>query len=83
MQPYAGMSNVETSEYVLQGKRLAQPERCPERVYEAMLECWAEKTKDRPTMVDVHGKLQGALLRLGSKPSEMPQVEQASDIYNN
>ena len=78
-QPYTGMSNVETTEYVLQGNRLAKPEACPDQVFEIMKACWAEKAKDRPTMVAVHGSLR-ALLKVDSE--EKPRHKDYSGSYN-
>jgi hypothetical protein len=56
-QPFAGKTNSEATEAVLAGKRLTKPDRCPNEVYELMLQCWQEKTKERPSMLEVYGKL--------------------------
>jgi serine/threonine protein kinase len=52
-QPYAGQTNTESTEAVLAGKRLSKPERCPDTIFSIMERCWQERTKDRPTMLEV------------------------------
>lgn len=34
-----------------EGERLPKPEDCPQDIYNVMLQCWAQKTDDRPTFV--------------------------------
>jgi hypothetical protein len=81
-QPYVGKTNSETSEYVLAGNRLSKPERCPEAVFEVMTKCWEEKSKERPTMVDVHGMLQKLFRRKTvSKPDNQPIEDQKEAFY--
>jgi serine/threonine protein kinase len=58
-QPYAGSTNAEASELVLSGKRLTKPDRCPEAVFAIMLRCWQEKTKERPSMLEVYEGMKG------------------------
>jgi hypothetical protein len=56
-QPYLGKTNSETSDFVLSGKRMEKPEKCPEAIYELMLKCWEEKSKLRPSMREIHESL--------------------------
>ena len=60
-QPYPGKSNVETSEYVMAGNRLSRPEKCPEEIFKIIQQCWQERTKDRPSMRDIHTELRKLL----------------------
>ena len=80
-QPYSGMSNVETSEYVLSGNRLSKPDRCPEEAFELMLKCWEEKTKERPSMVEIHTMLR-RMLNAKTLP-EQPKINDGNDTTNN
>ncbi len=47
--PYAGMSNVEVSDFVCSGGRLAQPSGCPDVIFMSMKKCWEEKPALRPS----------------------------------
>ena len=92
VQPFTGKTNSEASDAVLAGKRLNKPERCPNSVYEMMLRCWQEKTKDRPSMVEVYEALKslqetstGAINNNNAKPEEfytLPQSEEEQVLYH-
>lgn len=47
--PWDGLSPVEIRDLLLQGERLARPDRCPLDMYELMLDCWEPNPQDRPT----------------------------------
>ncbi|SPP74726.1 tyrosine-protein kinase Shark [Drosophila guanche] len=47
--PYGEISNVDAIKLVDSGERLPQPDLCPAYIYAAMLSCWKEHPKDRPT----------------------------------
>ncbi|XP_065166490.1 tyrosine-protein kinase Shark-like [Atheta coriaria] len=51
--PYGEMKGSEAIELLMKGKRLEQPEKCPERVYEKMLECWRFEPSERPTFAQL------------------------------
>ena len=53
------MTNSEATEAVLAGKRLSKPERCPEAIFSIMQKCWEERTKERPTMLEIYENLKG------------------------
>jgi fyn-related kinase len=55
--PYNTMSNTEALEFVISGKRLSQPEHCPESLYEIMKECWAAEPDDRPSFDQLRTKI--------------------------
>ena len=50
----------EVARVVLAGERLPQPEKCPDQMYEIMQSCWMMAPKDRPSMTEVHTRLQGS-----------------------
>ena len=47
--PYPGLSNAETVALVKEGQRMQMPDRCPEFLYELMLECWHQDSRKRPS----------------------------------
>ncbi|KAG7308819.1 hypothetical protein JYU34_006055 [Plutella xylostella] len=56
--PYAELSNHQVPTYLAGGSRLPKPARASPRLYQLMVECWAEKPEDRPTFVQIVDKLQ-------------------------
>jgi len=61
--PYAGLSNAEVVERVLDGYRLPKPKGCNDEVYEVMKNCWAENPQDRPNFVLITKTLEEILGR--------------------
>eukprot|EP01117_Protostelium_nocturnum_P008397 TRINITY_DN29_c0_g1_i1.p1 TRINITY_DN29_c0_g1~~TRINITY_DN29_c0_g1_i1.p1 ORF type:complete len:687 (-),score=240.71 TRINITY_DN29_c0_g1_i1:43-2103(-) len=55
--PYFGLSNIETVQYVIEGKRLEKPADCPEEIYALMLKCWNENPNERPTFDQIFKEL--------------------------
>ena len=47
--PYPGMTNGEVLARVEQGYRMPPPLRCPDPLYQIMLECWEKEPEERPT----------------------------------
>ena len=47
--PYPRMTNDEVLAQVKQGYRMPRPYRCPDPLYQIMLECWKTDPKERPT----------------------------------
>ncbi|XP_060096048.1 macrophage-stimulating protein receptor [Heteronotia binoei] len=47
--PYPGVDPYDITRYLLQGRRLPQPEYCPDSLYTLMLNCWAPSPEERPT----------------------------------
>ena len=46
--PYPGMTNAEALEAAVQGYRAPQPQGCPDKLYNIMLNCWREEPENRP-----------------------------------
>ncbi|CAF5169334.1 unnamed protein product, partial [Rotaria sp. Silwood1] len=49
-----------------QGRRLSQPERCSESLYDLMYRCWNANIAKRPRFVDIIDELNGTNLRKDS-----------------
>ncbi len=49
--PYKNIVNV--VEYLIQGKRLSKPNDCEDDMYELMLKCWNEDSKQRPKWPEI------------------------------
>ncbi|XP_065188407.1 tyrosine-protein kinase RYK-like [Sycon ciliatum] len=47
--PYPGVDNSEMIEYLISGRRMAMPPKCPDDFYNLMLACWTIDKKHRPT----------------------------------
>ncbi|XP_041355910.1 tyrosine-protein kinase ZAP-70-like [Gigantopelta aegis] len=59
IEPYEELEADETIEFVHSGQRLSKPEKCPDQVYEKMLECWSPKPECRPKFKDLDAFFQG------------------------
>ncbi|XP_064539670.1 protein sevenless [Drosophila montana] len=57
-QPYAARNNFEVLAHVKDGGRLQQPERCPEKLYSLLLQCWRCEPWERPSFRRCLGTLQ-------------------------
>ncbi|XP_068951790.1 macrophage-stimulating protein receptor isoform X2 [Petaurus breviceps papuanus] len=47
--PYPNIDPFDISHFLAQGRRLPQPEYCPDALYEVMLQCWDPSPTERPT----------------------------------
>ena len=47
--PYSDVDNWDVVNYLKKGRRLAQPEYCPDDLYKIMLSCWHPTPENRPT----------------------------------
>ena len=43
--------------YILEGKKLTQPQNCPKFLYSIMLKCWSDKSYNRPNFAQLHRSL--------------------------
>jgi len=51
--PYPGFDNAEVLDKVNRGWRLPCPKNCPTKVHDLMLQCWKEKSAERPTFKEI------------------------------
>ncbi|KAJ7405827.1 hypothetical protein BTVI_67574 [Pitangus sulphuratus] len=51
--PYPDVNSFDITVYLLQGRRLLQPEYCPDPLYEVMLKCWHPKPEMRPAFSEL------------------------------
>ncbi|XP_030851826.1 tyrosine-protein kinase SYK isoform X2 [Strongylocentrotus purpuratus] len=63
-RPYASMRGQELMQFIENGDRLSQPDRCPDDVYSLMRRCWLSEAKDRPGFGDIESVLSDILKRL-------------------
>ncbi|XP_076454345.1 tyrosine-protein kinase HTK16-like isoform X2 [Babylonia areolata] len=52
--PYGDMKGIEVVSFIESGKRLSQPEKCPDTVYNIMQQCWNGDATKRPTFKDLN-----------------------------
>ncbi|XP_029290542.1 hepatocyte growth factor receptor isoform X2 [Cottoperca gobio] len=51
--PYSDVNSFDITVFLLQGRRLLQPEFCPDSLYTVMVECWHPKPERRPSFSDL------------------------------
>ncbi|KAM4573611.1 hepatocyte growth factor receptor isoform 2-T2 [Odontesthes bonariensis] len=51
--PYSDVNSFDITVFLLQGRRLLQPEFCPDSLYTVMIECWHPKPERRPTFSEL------------------------------
>ncbi|XP_030426305.1 macrophage-stimulating protein receptor isoform X1 [Gopherus evgoodei] len=56
--PYPEVHPYDITHYLLSGRRLPQPEYCPDSLYAVMLSCWALSPEERPTFSALIGELE-------------------------
>ncbi|UJR30656.1 hypothetical protein I4U23_018180 [Adineta vaga] len=56
-QPYHGRTNPEVIEMIRDRKLLTCPVNCPKRIYALMCSCWEELSEQRPTFMELMGRL--------------------------
>ncbi|CAL8358879.1 unnamed protein product [Lota lota] len=57
--PYSDVNSFDITVYLLQGRRLLQPEFCPDTLYTVMVECWHPKLERRPTFSELVARIAG------------------------
>jgi hypothetical protein len=86
-RPYAGLSNLEVTDYVCEGKRLKKPSKCPEIVYHLMMKCWDSVPKNRPLFDALYAQMEewclptSELRRISSSPAS--EKEDTKEQYMN
>lgn len=61
MSPYPGHELNQVYGFIEQGYRMECPDGCPEPAYNLMLDCWEWRPDDRPTFIDICGRLERML----------------------
>ncbi|XP_075993283.1 hepatocyte growth factor receptor [Genypterus blacodes] len=51
--PYSDVNSFDITVFLLQGRRLLQPEFCPDALYTVMVECWHPKPERRPSFSEL------------------------------
>ncbi|NWU99178.1 RON protein, partial [Upupa epops] len=62
--PYPGVDPYDMARYLLRGRRLPQPQHCPNTLYGVMLSCWAPAPEDRPSFTGLVAELEQVLATL-------------------
>ena len=70
--PYPGMTNREVLARVDQGYRMPPPPRCPDTLYQIMLECWKADPEDRPTFEYLKYQLEDYFVSAAEEPYLAP-----------
>lgn len=65
--PYQGVDNSAVLPFLLDGGRLAKPDNCSDKLYQVMLNCWAENPLQRPSFFD--------LLRILQEPEQKIYID--------
>lgn len=56
-RPYPGVPNADIADCIRSGRRLKQPNLCPDAIYAMLLECWAAEPKERPSFATITNHL--------------------------
>ncbi|NXK49994.1 RON protein, partial [Chauna torquata] len=62
--PYPEVDPYDMARYLLRGRRLPQPQPCPDVLYGGMLSCWAPAPEERPSFSGLVGELERLLASL-------------------
>ncbi|NXN94995.1 RON protein, partial [Rhinopomastus cyanomelas] len=62
--PYPEVDPYDMARYLMQGRRLPQPQHCPDTLYRVMLSCWAPAPEDRPSFTGLVAELERVLATL-------------------
>ncbi|XP_074846815.1 tyrosine-protein kinase FRK [Carettochelys insculpta] len=56
--PYSGLMGYQVIQKLDKGYRIPQPDNCPNKLYDIMLECWHAEPQNRPTFQTLQWKLE-------------------------
>lgn len=55
--PYSDVNSFDITVFLMQGRRLLQPEFCPDALYTLMIECWHPRPDRRPSFSDLVSRI--------------------------
>ncbi|KAM7415166.1 hypothetical protein PAMA_019812 [Pampus argenteus] len=55
--PYSDVNSFDITVFLMQGRRLLQPEFCPDALYTVMIECWHPKPERRPSFSELVSRI--------------------------
>ncbi|XP_037385248.1 macrophage-stimulating protein receptor isoform X2 [Talpa occidentalis] len=62
--PYPHIDHFDLTQFLVRGRRLPQPEYCPDSLYRVMQRCWVEDPAARPTFTVLAGELDRVVAKL-------------------
>ncbi|XP_071806715.1 tyrosine kinase receptor Cad96Ca-like isoform X1 [Asterias amurensis] len=78
--PYPGMSSQKVISELQKGYRLPKPLHCGDDIYKIMMDCWKEKSSERPDFTKLHSKLD-ILLTDATGYLEMTSLNKDDYVY--
>ncbi|XP_028670363.2 hepatocyte growth factor receptor [Erpetoichthys calabaricus] len=55
--PYSDVNSFDITVFLMQGRRLLQPEFCPDSLYSVMIECWHPRPEQRPSFSELVSRI--------------------------
>ncbi|XP_066917085.1 fibroblast growth factor receptor 2-like isoform X2 [Clytia hemisphaerica] len=80
--PYPGIAARELPEFLSSGGRMEQPPRCPNEVFQLMLETWNELPDHRPTFNDIVMRL-ASVVEAHCNPQDIPHYLDKEHVSGN
>ncbi|XP_041350016.1 hepatocyte growth factor receptor-like [Gigantopelta aegis] len=77
VNPYPDVDNWDVIRYLKAGRRMPQPQYCPDPLYEIMHKCWRGVGSDRPTFADLVSEMENIIKEVKHKTGP-----QRCDIVN-
>ncbi|KAM7429289.1 hypothetical protein ABFA07_019837 [Porites harrisoni] len=68
--PYPGLAGMELVDFLRSGKRLRQPDGCPDNIFNIMTSCWHPDPSQRPSFNEIVTSLDQALQAIRINPSD-------------
>ncbi|CAH3022246.1 unnamed protein product [Porites evermanni] len=68
--PYPGLAGMELVDFLKSGKRLRQPDGCPDNIFNIMTSCWHPDPSQRPSFNEIVTSLDQALQAIRINPTD-------------
>ncbi|KAK6175675.1 hypothetical protein SNE40_014077 [Patella caerulea] len=81
VNPYPEVDNWDVIRYLKAGRRMAQPQYCPDPLFEIMRQCWTANPQDRPAFSDLVNEISNMIQKLEHKTG--PQKRNIESTYVN